>query len=385
MPHSIQDLASGLAKETSIREHRFLPGWVVQLSKRYNERPENPTVHLCDLTENSIVYLRSEGRSVVEPCWERLGVLKGKRWAWYNYRGIANYLTGASGKVARLKKWKDFAKLTGFDVNMLEPFVSSLRTSDGPYIRTLRNPKLPLNLATPAGARLIGYYGDSNNRNGAFTNKDSALHEDFRKTVTKVFGDLTMSETVSNRGGFKDGRYIRSNVGKIVPAALTVAGFDNTRDQKQANNPLPSWIFDCNHLIRSECLSALWDAEGSVNYRDLKIGQAIPVVLYPEETIPVWPSNKAFRRISLDDQSCVLEHPPLLLISAALLLYSLGIVSRIMPTKLSSSQGEITAYWQLRVQRDQSIKAFHSQIRLRSEHKQKALDSMAGVSPHLPL
>jgi hypothetical protein len=342
-------------------------------------------VHLCDLTENSIVYLRPEGRPVVQRYWERLGALKGKRWAWYNYRAIVDYVRGASGRIARLKKWKEFAKQTGFDANSLEPFVSSLRVSDGLYIRTLRDPKLPLNLATPAGARLIGYHGDSNNRNGAFTNKDSVLHEDFRKTVRQVFGDLTMSETVSKRGGFKDGKYIRSNVGIIVPAALTVAGFDNTRDQKQANNPLPQWLFECSRLVRSECLSALWDAEGSVNFRDLKIGQAIPAALYAGETIPVWPSNKPFRRITLDNQSLVLEHPPLLLVSAALLLYSLGIVSRLMPTKLSSSQGETTAYLQLRVQRDESIKAFHAQISLRSEHKQKALDSLVGFSSPPPM
>jgi len=270
--------------------------------------------------------------------------------------------------------------LTGFDVNSLEPYVSSLRTSDGLHIRMLRDPKLPFDLATPEGARLIGYYGDSNNRNGAFTNKDPALHADFRTVVRQVFGDLTLSETVASRGGFAEGRYIRTNVGKIAPAALTIAGFNNTCDQKQANNPLPAWIFKCEHLVKTECLSALWDAEGSVNFRDLKLGQAVPVSLYPGDNIPTWPSNKPFRQVSLDNQTRVLESPPLLLVSAALLLYSLGIVSRLMPTKLSSAQGAITAYWQLRVQRDESIKAFHSQIRLRSEHKEKALDNLVGTS-----
>ncbi|MDA4122730.1 MAG: hypothetical protein OK456_06060 [Thaumarchaeota archaeon] len=296
--------------------------------------------------------------------------------AWGEFRGIANYLQEKSGIVARLKKWRAFAALTGFDVNKLEPFVSSLRVSDGPHIRTLSNPKLPIDLATLSGARLIGYYGDSNNRNGAFTNKDYTLHMDFRDVVKEVLGDITITETVSARGGFGEGKYIRTNVGYLVPSALSAAGFDNTRDQKLANNPFPSWLFDCPPQIRSECLSALWDAEGCVRSQDVKVSQTVPVTLYPEEYIPEWPDNKPFKHLGLDNQSLVLANPPLLLVSAAVMLCSFGIVSRLSPQKAYVCDGISTAYWWLRVQRVQSIRAFHSSIVLRSPRKQAKLNSL---------
>lgn len=91
-------------------------------------------------------------------------------------------------------------------------------------------PKTAVNLATPAGARLIGYYFDSNSRNSAFSNKDPALHEDFRNTVREVFGNLSISETIMERGGFGKGHYIRTNVGYTVRTAMSIAGFDCTRD-----------------------------------------------------------------------------------------------------------------------------------------------------------
>jgi hypothetical protein len=375
---TIKMLAEGLIHETDSREHRFRASWVDLLLERYTQRPGSPIMHLSDFTDHARVHLRPEARAQVDPYWHQLVALDGRR-AWKHFRSVVNYLKDEP-VLPRIKQWKDFGRLTGFDMNSLEPHVDSIRLSDGPHIRMLNNPKLPVNLATPAGARLIGYYFDSNSRNGAFTNKDSALHEDFRKTVREVFGDLTISETLLKRGGFCEGAYIRTNVGCAVRSALSVAGFDCTRDQTQANNPLPSWMFNQSSLVKSECLSAVWDTEGSVNYHDVKMRQAAPFIPCGNEILPTWPKTIAFRRTCFHNQSHVFHSPPLVVVSAALLLYSMGVVSRLVPTGLTLSHGDPTAYWQLRVEREASIQEFHSRIKLRSAEKQSKLDALCHKS-----
>ncbi len=343
------------------------------LLARYKRHPGRPIVHLSDFIGHAQLRLKPEARQIVQPYWDKL-VSRDGSWAWKHCRSVANYLKGRPG-TPRLKQWMRFGGLTGFDLDSLEPHVESIRLSDGPHIRMLGNPRLPLNLATPAGARLIGYYFDSNSRNGAFSNKDPALHKDFRNAVRKVFGNLSISETIMKRGGFGKGYYIRTNVGYAVRTAMSVAGFDCARDQTQANNPLPSWMFNQPSPVKSECLSAAWDAEGAVQYHDVKLRQAAPTTLSRVDGIPHWPGSKAFKQLTSENQTCVLESPPLLLVSAALLLRSMGIVSRLEPTGTTLSSDGYIAYWLLRVQRNERIQAFHSQITLHSPHKQRNLES----------
>ena len=372
---TIRELTHGLAHETDSRENRFREPWGEALAARYETRPGSPVVHLDDLPGHSMVFLNPEGRLEVKRAWCLLVQSMGARWASDRFRRIANYLSGRAADVSRLKTWKDFGDLIGFEVNQLEPFVRSIRLSDGAHIRTLSRPKLPFNLATPSGGRLIGYFGDLNSRNGAFSNKVRLLHKDFRMTIREVFGNLSMTETALEHGGFGEGHYLRTNVGYLIPAALTIAGYDCGTDQKLSNNPIPSWLFECDNVVKAECLSSLWDTEGSVNFRDLKVRQAVSVQLHPYDAIPVWPSTKAFRQLAPGNQAAVLERPPLLLVSAALLLFSLGIESRLVPTGTAMSSGVATAYWHLRVHRDRSIRTFRTLVSLRSPEKKTRLRS----------
>ncbi|HEV2137559.1 MAG TPA: LAGLIDADG family homing endonuclease [Nitrososphaerales archaeon] len=239
----------------------------------------------------------------------------------------------------------------------------------------VENPKLPFNLATVSGARLIGYQGDANSRNAALTNKDPLLHEDYAKCVRDVVGDLTISTTTSNRGGFCEGTYFRTNVGRLITTVTKVAGIDNSVDQKLANNPLPFWLHVCDPLLIGACISALWDAEGSVNYRDLKLAQAVPLDAREEWMLPKWPANIPFRQLQNELQGKMVMNPPLLLVSASLLLGRLGVISRILPVKASTTSTGPTAYWQLRIHHDESIRRFRRQINLLSMHKAKALQA----------
>lgn len=369
---TIRKLAEGLMYETDSREHRFRLGWVEQLLERYRKSPGSPTVHLSDFVQHSIIYLRPDARPVIKSFWNQLSPEQ-RHSVWNTQGSLARNMRSDALPTMRLKTWISFGNLTGFNVNCLEPHVDSIRLSDGPHIRMLNSPRLPVNLATPAGARLIGYYFDSNSRNSAFSNKNPALHEDYRRTVHEVFGDLTISETIMERGGFGKGHYIRTNVGYAVRNALTVAGLDCIQDQTQANNPLPSWMFNSGPSIKSGCLSAARDAEGSVNYHDLKLRQGAPVSLCTDEGVRHWPATKALRRLTRDNQARVEGSPSLLLVSAALLLYSMRIVSRLVPTHISLTRDGNTSHWQLRIQRKDSIRTFRAEISLMSEKKESAL------------
>ena len=379
---TIRELAEGLIRETDSRENRFRPEWVELLLERYRHRPGRPTVHLSDFVGHVQLRLRPETHQLVEPFWDRL-VQKDGRWAWRHFRSVVNYLKGGPG-TPRLTQWKRFGDVTGFDLDCLESHIDCIKISDGPHVRLLHSPKLPVNLASPAGAHLIGYYFDSNRTNGSFSNKDPILHEDFRKTVRDVFGDLMISETVMESGGFRKGCYLRSNAGYVVRTAMEVSGFDCSRNQTVANNPLPSWLFNCSTPSKSETLSSLWDTEGSVNPHDLKVRQAAPFNPCGNSALPDWPKTIAFRQSSVGDQSHILQSPPLVIVSAALMLFSMGIVSRLEPTGMTSSHGDPTAYWQLRVQREASVRAFQAQIRLRSVLKQSKLDALVRNTPSLP-
>lgn len=145
---------------------------------------------------------------------------------------------------------------------------------------------------------------------------------------------------------------------------------ERTEREDNRYHQMPRTRPNQRHRLAQEQVST----EGSVKHHDLKFDQGIRTWVYPGETIPRWPDKKAFRKPTLRNQEHILESPPLLAVSAALLLYSMGIVSILQPKELSSSSGNTSAYWDLRVARETSIQAFQAQIRLRSVQKQSRLD-----------
>jgi hypothetical protein len=373
----VRSAGQQLCNDTASAIHRFMMNWVEDLIERHRRNPGRPVVHLSDLLDSTQIGVRADARQILLEYWERLGEIPGAFKHSEQLRGIRDSANGRLARFARLDTWKLFGRLTGFGINDLEPFVTMLRISGGRYMRTVDHPKLPFNLATISGARLIGCQYDANSRNAAFTNKDHLLHADYENCVRDVVGDITITKTVSTRGGFGEGAYFRTNVGRLITSITRVAGFDNSVDQKLANNPLPLWLYTCNAPLIAACISALWDAEGSVNFHDVKTSQAVPFTPSRRDEIPRWPLNIAFGRMSRTGQENVLETPPLLLASAALLLRGMGVISRLWPSKASLTSTGPTAYWQLRIGDKRSIQTFRSQVHLVSAWKNDHLASSA--------
>jgi len=308
--------------------------------------------------------------------WNRLVHQPPKQRPWERLRGIRDYAYGHPSRLPRLSTWKLFGKLAGFDIDDLERHVTMLRTSSGRYTRTVEQVNLPFSLSTIPGARLIGYQGDANSRNAAFSNRDPVLHADYADCVRRVVGEITIRNTNLHRGGFGAGDYARTNVGELVTILVGVTGFDNSLDQKLANNPLPLWLNVSTDSLIAACLSALWDAEGSVNFRDLKLGQAVPLPPQLSKYLPNWPENVPFRQVPVEIQTTISRGPPLLLVSSALFLRRLGIPSHLTPTKASMTSTGPTAYWLLRIHQDESIRTFRRRIGLMSPSKRKSLEAI---------
>ncbi|HEV2225460.1 MAG TPA: hypothetical protein VGR56_01495 [Nitrososphaerales archaeon] len=371
----VRSAGKQLCDDTASATNRFRMSWVESFIERCRRNPGRPVVHLSDLLDSTQVGVGSGARLILLDYWGKMRGLSAALGLSERLRGIRDLAGGRPARYARLETWRFFGSLSGFRIDDLEPHVIALRISGGRHMRTVEHPKLPFNLATISGARLIGYQGDANSRNAAFTNKDELLHSDYAKCVRDVVGGITITKTVSTRGGFGEGSYLRTNVGKLITSITRVAGLDVSVDQKLANNPLPLWFHNCNAILIAACISALWDAEGSVNFHDVKTSQAVPFDVPSLNEIPRWPLNIPFGRMSHSSQEKLLETPPLLLVSTALLLRRIRVISRLCPSKASMTSTGPTAYWQLRIGDVRSIETFRSQVRLLSARKAEQLAS----------
>jgi hypothetical protein len=172
------------------------------------------------------------------------------------------------------------------------------------------------------GAKLFGYRGDTAHETSALINKEPALHADYRQAVSSTVGRVSLTTSVIHEGGVD-----RTNVGVFVTILTTIGGLDNSKKQKIARNPLPSWLFCVEKDVAKSCQRSLWEAEGSPTRDALKLGQSVDC---PKLQTTRWPSDKRKTKISFLPESIrkpTLENLPLLLVSAALLLYRFGIVS----------------------------------------------------------
>jgi len=369
----VQHLAKGLIEATRHAKHSFREEWAEQLVARYTAFPGKPIIHLDDLEDSVLVALDAAAIPMLRRYYE--GLDKPGRYLWGTFRNIVNFTKGRGLRASRLGKWKEFANLEpGLPIGSLESHISFMRISDGKFVRTINAPKLPMNLATVEGAKILGYRGDVYHRNSAFTNENPTLHEDYRRCIRSVVGDITITQTEIESGGFVSKRYIRTNVGRFVTRLSSIAGLDNTIDQPHANNPAPLWLIRLAEEIVSAYLAALWDAEGSVNAHDIKLSQAVSLESLPTAIdVPHWPGTLRPRDLEPQCRAYVEQKPPLLLVSSAILLFSLGIASRLQPIGLSRSGSDFQVYWQLRIHKIAYARIFRDKIHLLSEHKQRAL------------
>src|SRR2546426_12249062 len=145
---TVRLLGKGLMESTEGAKHYFRKTWLEQLIRRYEQLPGKPVVRLSDLEDSVILTLDpSVSRAVAEYC-EKLVTFGHSEQTRRHFRNITPLAKSSNSKPARLRTWIKLSMLTGFPINTLEPYVQSIRISEGPYIRTIDKPRLPISLAT---------------------------------------------------------------------------------------------------------------------------------------------------------------------------------------------------------------------------------------------
>ena len=369
----VQRLSESLIEATKHAKHRFREEWVNQLIARYEQLPGKPLIHLNDLGQDVIPTLCRDVRPLLVPYWKELVAAHGYKWSMAKFRCARDIAAGA--KVTRwgkMRSWRKFSALTGFCVDSLEPFVVALRVSNVGTSRVILHPKLPFNLATSAGAKMIGYRGDVTYSTSSFHNQDPLLHQDYKHSITEVIGDNPFTTTPRQDG------CDRTNVGVFVTMLASIAGLDNSQKQKRACNPFPGWFFTSAAKADSKVslLRASWAAEGSPTHNMLQLGQGVDVENASQKLLSEKPGIKhSFNWLEPEARSQMRQRPPLLLVSMLLLLYDLGIIGYMGPQKIwkNKKDGSSTVFWNLTIYRMRNMELFRDVVGFVSPLKQAKL------------
>lgn len=275
--------------------------------------------------------------------------------------------SGRASRWSSLSLWRRFGEQTGFKIDDLEPHTIALRAASTGTSRVVLKPKLPFDLTTPQGAKLFGYRGDTSYDTSALNNLDETVHNDYKKAILETIGNVPFTRSMSNDN------VGRTNVGVLITFVLSVAGLDNTRRQKLARNPIPGWFFLTQEPTRTSCLRTMFEAEGSPTRDGIKLAQGAGWDRVPEFGLPKWPAKMPFGALPIDSKNLFLSRPPLMLVSAALLLFQLGIKSYIFPTKISFTKSGVSVYWFLEVYRTINTRRFEQLINFVSDSKRTRL------------
>jgi hypothetical protein len=168
----VRELGTRLVEASMRAKHRFSEKWVEQLVQRYRGRPGKPVVHLNDLIGSVMPVLGPVARRLLAGVQRRFTATPMSISERQRFQNISKFVSGESGNPAKLRTWRGYADLTGLDINALEPHVVRLSISNGRVTRKVDAPRLPFRLATVAGAKVLGYWFDSDYKTAAFTNAD---------------------------------------------------------------------------------------------------------------------------------------------------------------------------------------------------------------------
>lgn len=368
----VRELGSHLIESTNDTRqhvnHQFKREWIDQLVARYRKQPGKPVIHLSDLPGQVIPTLSPDVRDLLLPYWEKLVNELGSEWGSRHFRCMWDIVkSGKGSRWSSLRLWRRFGEQTGFRIDSLEPFTLAIRAANTGTSRVILNPRLPINLATPDGAKLFGYRGDASHDTSAIHNLDENVHDDYLRAITATVGNMPFTRTIEK------GNMIRTNVGVFITIVTSLGGLDNARRQKLARNPIPGWFFQTGEPTRISCLRTTFEAEGSPTRDGVRLSQGVGWDPISVPGLPKWPLKIPFGALPRESRNLFLTRPPLMLVSAALLLFQLGIKSYIFPSKASFTKSGVSVYWFLQIYRTVNMRRFEQAINFVSDSKRAKL------------
>lgn len=289
-----------------------------------------------------------------------------------------------------VKKLKKIITYLDIDSHLLDSKISEIRKGKIPSIV---NPKFPINLRTPIGARLLGnivsdgcIYIDKKTRGIKRTKYSAGTKEEERKfiqNINKLFGKVHFRKSQQ-----RNSTYIRIGT-SIVGNALGEAGAPVGR-KATINSGVPALVKEGSNEMKKSYLQAIFDDEGCVGGRNSfpyvtltryfhinnKLSSEEKKLLKNIEnkmnkrTFPTGHSTRSIRILELKkllNNNALLDllsnEAPNLLKDESKLLKAFNIKNRIRNTKLNlTDNGKYSLASEMRIYRKKSLLKFYKNI-----------------------
>jgi len=166
-------------------------------------------------------------------------------------------------QLVSVKKLRLLSSYLNIDYDYLNDKISKIRKGK---IASIRNPKFPLNIATPEGATILGnvvsdgcIYIDKKARNAKRTKYSAATQEELEKfinNINKIFGEVHIT-----REKTRNSTYLRIG-SSVVGDALEKMGA-HIGNKSEIDRGLPWLIKEGRENLKIAYLRAIFDDEGS--------------------------------------------------------------------------------------------------------------------------
>ena len=383
----INRISQKLIKISQIKNQKFCfkRDYTKLLFKKWRENRGKHIINLFDLPDYITVRFNDKGQDQLQRVYfdlRKIGFEKLSRKHNINLYLLHSYIKGKSVSLT-IKFLRELSILLptakiNFNVKDLEKNVASIRTGIKGNSLKLEH-GFPINLNQEEWAFIFGVIPDSNIKKFELWSTD-------RNLLNQVSSNLNKIGIENSVRGNRTGEV------KIISIVLSFSGIDTTKNQLSCNNGFPYWFFNTSKEFQAIVLSKLIDTEGNVNKGMIRIAQSSLIDLSDEEANYIISKNKTY---VIKQSNCliykvpytelpnrlkekVLANPPLILISAQLLLMKNGICSVLYPKNICISKNNYTIGWNLNIQDYMNLSKFYelSEKYLVTNKKRKIEESL---------
>jgi len=337
-------LAEELTKANDGHKYPMRSSWIQKLVDTYKQYLSESTVNITNLPDNTSIEFERRAKVVLRK------YIAGKTRGFPHYF-LARYIWGMRKRIL-LETLRKIIPTK--DLLELEKYIASIKIWPGKIVKIRFPLKLEENIAW---ARMMGFAFDMFIGDAVFTNTDEDLLKTFANAWHEISGRISQinkpASGVTRIYTSKFVKYTFGSVGFVQPDVPQIL----------AEPRFPPWVFRAPEKWRAELLKCMFDAEGDVINRPCHKG-----VRLTQAKLLSWEkivgTETAFGSLPPDvRETMIAQGPPLSLISASLLLFQLGIMSRLFPALAKPNRYGTLCAWKLEVQGKENVIRFVKKIR----------------------
>ncbi len=370
----VEKLGEELIKTSKNWNYPFKNEWLQQLLLKYRKKPGKAIIHLDNLPDKVRVSFNEKGKTLL---WNLFNELKNNIYGYSAYhlyangKALYNYLKNHNNTTSiSLLNLRRYCKAANWDINSLEKYVIQIKSTLNGKI--IKNKKFPINLLTRSGGIFIGSIPDTSlGYRFTFKSKDEDFIHLYRYAIWNLIGKIE-----SKRRFWNDCHTIRFT--SFLNDIAGIIGFETKGKQIRTNNPLPLFLFQ-HDKVRRESLKTLFDAEGSANFSGKKDRYTRSVILTQVvmlKKIKLKGSKIRFTQLSKKLKKQIINQPPLLLVSAQILLFSEGIHSCLSPSLIYKKNKKWRVRCDIRITGQDNLRKFREKIGFNLIRKLETLELM---------